>query len=209
MRVVLALATTAALLAIAAPAQAESRTIEVAAFHAINAEGPFRVNYTPNARASVFVRGADLDRVRIRVVNGVLRISQRCTFLCISNRGPIAVIEAASPSIDSFSASKGAEAYARGVRARNFDASASMGGNLTVAGSCDTLDASVSMGGVLTAKELRCASASVSASMGGIADVHANGSVRASASMGGTIDVSGAPQERHASSSMGGTISIE
>jgi hypothetical protein len=65
------------------------------------------------------------------------------------------------------------------------------------------------MGGVLSAGQLQCESASVSASMGGVAKVHANTSVQASASMGGTIEVSGAPEQRNVSGVMGGSIGFD
>jgi hypothetical protein len=193
----------------ASPAQAETRRIDGQAFHAIDASGPYELVYTPGPEHAVVITGETrrLNRMRVQVRNGVLRISRRCTFFC-SSRGNLARIEVTGPALRRFDAAMGLEARASGVDAEQFDADVAMGAALDVEGRCGALNADVSMGGVLRASGLRCARVVVDASMGGEAAVFAADAVEADASMGGDIDVFGEPPARSTSRSMGGDISF-
>ena len=62
------------------------------------------------------------------------------------------------------------------------------------------------MGGELDANALDCASANVSAAMGGDARVHAHETLSASAAMGGEIHVSGNPAQHTSHEAMGGDV---
>ncbi|MBI1185929.1 MAG: hypothetical protein GC206_01065 [Alphaproteobacteria bacterium] len=194
----------------ASPAYADTRRIDGQAFHAIDASGPYEVVYTAGPDHSVVITGETrrLNRMRVQVRNGVLRISRRCTFFC-SSRGTLARVEATAPSLRSFDASMGLEARANGLDADQLSVDVSMGASLTVDGRCGSLNADVSMGGALRARGLECARVMVDASMGGEADVFAGEAVDADASMGGDIDVLGAPAARRVSRSMGGDISFQ
>lgn len=199
-----------AALMLAAPAFAETRTINAQGFHAIDASGPYRLQFAVGETYSVSVQGAarDLDRMRISVSEGVLRISRRCTFFCGGNNGARAAITVTAPRLDRFDASMGLNASARGVEASEFSADVAMGGVLDITGACGHLSADVAMGGVLRAAEFRCRTVIIDASMGGAANVHATQSVNAEASMGGDVDVFGSPGQRNIARTMGGDVSV-
>lgn len=193
----------------ASPAQAETRRIDGEPFHAIEASGPYEVEYAPGAAHAVVITGEPrrLDRMRVSVRNGVLRISRRCTFFC-SSRGTLARIQVTAPSLDRFEAAMGLEGRARGLDAETLDLGIAMGASIEAEGRCGALNADLSMGAVLKADDLRCARVRIDASMGAEADVFAAEAIEAEASMGADIDVLGAPPARSISRTMGGDISF-
>ena len=81
-----------------------------------------------------------------------------------------------------------------------------MGGELSVSGTCGTLDAAVSMGGTIRAEGLQCQNANIAASMGGDARVFAASSFDAAASMGGSVNVAGGGRGDDIATSMGGSV---
>ncbi|MGE0044616.1 MAG: head GIN domain-containing protein [Hyphomonadaceae bacterium] len=209
MRIVAACFAAAIVLAAAAPASAEVRTVNAAPFTAIDASGPYRVNFLPGETHSVRLEGTqrNLDRTRVDVRNGVLRISQRCNFFC-NSIGTLATINVTAPALSRAEASMGVDVRASGIAAERFTAEASMGGELRLEGECGDLRAEASMGGMLEATGLRCRTASADASMGGSVEISASQSVNAEASMGGEVEVAGGPQQRTTASTMGGMISV-
>lgn len=194
----------------AAPAFAETRTLTPPAFEAIEASGPYEVEYVPGEAYSVTLSGTprNLDRTQVRVRDGVLQIKQRCRWIC-NSRGTLATIRITAPAVDTFDAALGVDVRARGVEANEISLDVSMGATMHISGACGTLQADVSMGGALRAQELRCRIADVDVSMGGDANVHATDSVNADASMGGSLSVAGTPDARRTSRSMGGSIRVQ
>jgi hypothetical protein len=194
-----------ALAAIATPATAEMRGLS--GFDSVSAAERVPVQVTMGAEYSVEVTGPDANRVRTRVDDGTLKIDQTEHGWFGDVPRIDANVRVTLPRIEGLSASRGAELDATDIRANHMDLSASMGGALTISGSCSSLDASASMGGSLDAENFQCNSADVSASMGGSAEIYAENTFDASASMGGSIDVAGNAAGRDISSTMGGSVS--
>jgi hypothetical protein len=197
-----------ALLAFAAPAAGETRNVSVANFHAIEASGQFRIEFTQGPRASLTFDGAasDIDRLRVSSRNGELSIEHRCTFFCSRNLHVVARVTA--PNLDELDLAKGVEFTAEGVDAGDLSIDIAMGATAHLSGTCRNLDANAAMGAVLDARALECRTASIDAAMGGVARVSAAESIDASAAMGGDIRVSGNPERRRQSASMGGNIDV-
>jgi hypothetical protein len=193
-----------ALVSLASIASAETRN--VSGFTGVSAADRIRVEVSVGPAYRVEVTGADARRVSTRVDDGTLRI-RRTNRPVWGGTPPIdATVRVTMPAIDSLSSSMGADLNATGVNTRDVSLAAAMGGELSVAGACTTLDASVSMGGVIKAERLQCRDADVSASMGGEARIYASHRFEVSASMGGAVNVAGEGHASDVSLSMGGTL---
>jgi hypothetical protein len=193
-----------ALVSLAGAASAETRN--VTGFTGVSAADRIRVEVSVGPAYRVEVTGADARRVSTRVDDGTLRI-RRTNRSIWGGTPPIdATVRVTMPAIESLSSSMGADLNATGVNTRDVSLAAAMGGELSVAGACTTLDASVSMGGVIKAERLQCRDADVSASMGGEARIYASNRFEVSASMGGAVNVAGEGRAADVSLSMGGTL---
>jgi hypothetical protein len=192
----------------AGPAFAETRRVNnITAISAVDLSGRFKVEISSGDQAGATIEGSaqDLERVGIRVSDGQLKMWEKCTIFC-GRRDLDVVVRIVSPRLDTIEVSKGAEVSAAGSYGPLLSLDVAMGGALSISGQCEALEVDVAMGGVLSADNLACRTATVDASMGGVADVRASQAVTAEASMGGVIDVHGKPQ-LDSSTSMGGTVS--
>lgn len=211
--------------ALAGAAYAEIRNLS--GFSEINVRDRIVVEAAVGERYSVDVAGPEADRVRTRVENGVLRISDgRRPWFGRSNRID-ARVRITAPRLEGVAASRGAEitatlsgecddfsvAAAMGGAARvsgaacdTVDAAAAMGGVVRIAGTCRVFDVSAAMGGEVRADELECRVVDASAAMGGSIRAFASQSYDASAAMGGAINVAGGASVSDTSAAMGGSI---
>jgi hypothetical protein len=193
-----------ALVSLAGAASAETRN--VSGFTGVSAADRIRVEVSVGPSYRVEVTGSDARRVSTRIDDGTLRI-RRTNRPFWGGTPPIdATVRVTMPAVGNLSSSMGADLSATGVNTRDISLAAAMGGELTVAGVCTTLDASVSMGGVIKAEGLQCRDADISASMGGEARVYASNRFDVSASMGGAVNVAGEGHATDVSLSMGGTL---
>jgi hypothetical protein len=213
--------------ALAAPAAAENRALS--GFSAIDAEDRINVTIALGDSFAVEVTGSDAERIRTRVDGRTLYIEDARRPLFGRSPRLDANIRITAPSIESVSASRGAQLAANlsGGACDDFTAAASMGGSASVtgaqcnavstsasmgaevriAGACRTHDISASMGAYVRANEMQCATVDASASMGGDVRAFASQAYDASASMGGSIDIDGGGRATDTSAAMGGSIS--
>lgn len=199
----------AALIATAFAAAASAETRSVGAFNAVDARGRFRVEIVAGANRAVEIDGPDAQRIAARVNGDELVLSPVDRNWFGSEPEIHAVVRVTAPALASVQASRGADVEVRDLRSDQFNADASMGGVLRLAGGCGRLDAAASMGGEIDAGAFACTHVHAAASMGGTLRVTARQAVEASASMGGVIAVSGAPPQRESHSSMGGEVSFD
>lgn len=193
-----------ALLSMVGLASAETRN--VSGFSGVAASDRIRVEVSEGAAYRVEVTGSDARRVTTRI-DGERLVIRRTNRPFWGGTPPIdATVRVTMPAVRSLAASSGAELTAANIRARDIALSAAMGGELSVSGTCATLDASASMGGAIDAASLQCRDADVSASMGGEARVYASNRFDVSASMGGAVNVAGEGSAADVSLSMGGTL---
>jgi len=217
---------TALVVLFAGPALAETR--DVGAFREVSVTDRIEVEVTSGAEFAVEVSGGDADRVRTRVENGVLKISDGRRPWFGSPRLD-ATIRVSAPSLTGVAGARGASVSATlnqpqcgdfsvasamgasvvvdGLRCRTVSASAAMGATMNLEGACGTLEASAAMGAQVRADRLQCDIADASAAMGADVRVFASQSYDASAAMGGSSNVAGGASLRDTSAAMGGTIS--
>lgn len=195
-----------ALAAISTAAAADTR--DHRGFNSVAAQGRYLVEVTMGDGYSVRVDGAEADKVQTRVEGDTLQIREVNRGWFRGDRRINAIVRITMPRVEGLSSSRGVELRATNIRADELSLAVAMGSEMSISGSCRSLNVSASMGAEVNARELDCEDAQVSASMGADVDITARKSVSASASMGADIDVSGNPEQRSASASMGGDISF-
>jgi len=187
-------------------ASASAETRNLSGFDSVNVADRIRVEVVMGASHSVNVTGADANRVRTRVGDDTLYITEANRPWFGGNRRVNALVRVTMPAVEGLSAARGAEVRATGIRSSAMSLAASMGGELSIDGECRTLSASASMGGAIRADDFHCADADISASMGGEARVYASNRFDVAASMGGAVNVAGEGQRGDVATSMGGAL---
>jgi hypothetical protein len=189
----------------ASGASAEPRT--VGAFDSIRAQDALRVDISRGDQFSVDVSGPEAARVRTEINGGTLQISEINRPWFGHDRHVAATIHVTMPRVAGIASAKGATVIAEDMLGSEIGLAASMGGELRVGGTCQTVSVTASMGGIIRANDLRCAHATVAASMGGDVQVFASADYTASASMGGEVHVAGGGARGRVATSMGGEVS--
>lgn len=195
-------------LAVGAAAAETRRVNNISTINSVDVSGRFRTVIVRGDMPGATLEGArgDLDKIGIRVLNGDLKLWERCSIFC-GRRDLDVVVKIVTPRLSSIDVAKGAEMQADDLNVDNLAVDVTMGGTLKASGVCANLSADVSMGGSLAAANLACRSVSADASMGGSASVFANEAAVADASMGGAVTVHGNPPKFDGGGSMGGTVS--
>ena len=195
-----------ALALLAGSAAAEPRNLQ--GFTGVGAAGNFNVDIAVGDHFMVDVSGPDADKIETRIEHNSLQIKGTGWHVFGEPRYN-ARVHVIMPRVQALAAARGNEMRVMGVNSEQLDVSAAMGATIDISGSCRQIDVSAAMGAQVDANELDCATASVSAAMGGEVRVHAREDLSASASMGGDIQVSGNPQRRSANTAMGGNVDYD
>lgn len=227
-------AASAALLLLAAPALAETRTIELPPFSALDISSGIDAIVTVGGTQSITAEAADkrlLDDLQLKVEGNTLKAYYDWSFFDLFSFGDrdrikltITVpalnkveasagsdVEATGVSGDTltFRASSGADLTLRAVAGKSIDLNASAGAGLKIDGTCEDGKANSSSGSDLDAEDLLCATMDANSSSGSDLDVHASKSVKANASSGSDLTVYGNPAEVEQESSSGSDIKLE
>lgn len=227
-------AASAALLLLAAPALAETRTIELPAFTAVDISSGIDAVVTVGGPQSITATAVDprlLDDLKLSVEGDTLKTYYDWSFFDIfafGNRDQIKLaitvpalteVEAsAGADVDAsgvtgdaltFSSSSGADLSVTGIVGKSIELNASSGAGLKVAGTCETGKADASSGADLEADDLLCATMEANASSGSDLDVYASKSIKANASSGADLTIHGNPADVEQESSSGSDIKLE
>jgi hypothetical protein len=227
-------AASAALLLYAAPALAETRTIELPAFTALDISSGIDAIVTVGGAQTIIVEARDkrlLDDLQLKVEGNTLKAYYDWSFFDIFSFGDrdqikltITVpaldkveasagsdVEATGVTGDAlqFGSSSGADLTLRAVAGKSIDLNASSGAGLKIDGTCVDGKANSSSGSDLDAEHLLCATMDANASSGSDLDVHASKSLKANASSGSDMTVYGNPAEVDQEASSGSDIKLE
>lgn len=217
----------------ATPALAETRSYDLAAFHAIDIQTGIDATVVRGDGQSVIAeaRASDtLTDLKVEVVDGTLKayVDRSLFDFRLFDRREIRVTITV-PALDAVSASSGADVRVDGlagqdvrvdvssgadinvinVAAETIDIDISSGADATLAGTCGTARVSVSSGSNLNAGTLECRAVNAEVSSGADADVFASADLRAEASSGGDITVHGNPAERAVDESSAGGVTFD
>ncbi|OEO29034.1 hypothetical protein VW23_027160 [Devosia insulae DS-56] len=227
-------AASAALLLLAAPALAESRTVDLPAFTALDISSGIDAIVTVGGTQSITVEAKDkrlLDDLQLKVEGNTLKAYYDWSFFDIFSFGDreqikltitapaLKKIEASAGSdvvaagvtgdTLEFGASSGADLSLSGVVGKLVELDASSGAGLKIEGSCVDGKANASSGSDLDAEDLLCATMDANASSGSDLEVYASKSIKANASSGSDLSIYGNPAEVDQEASSGSDIKIE
>jgi len=210
-------------------AQAQSETLDLPAFTAIEAEDGVELIIEVGPEQAVTVSGADRDHYNLRVRDGRLEIDAESDRWVDSGNGRVdATVRVTMPDLAAISIAKGSYARVSGVSGEALKAGLSQGAVLVLksaelaqlsvdvstgslarlSGRCERLVIQVSEGASSEAGDLVCADVSARAATGANLEVHATGTLSATATLGANISVRGDPERRDISESLGGNVSL-
>ena len=226
-------AASTALLLLAAPALAETRTIELPAFTALDVSSGIDATVTVGGAQSITAEATDkrlLDDLKITVEGDTLKAYYDWSFFDLFSFGDrdqikltitvpaLTKVEASAGSdVDAagvtgdaltFNSSSGADLTLTTVAGKSIELNASSGAGLKIDGTCETAKAEASSGSDLDAEDLLCATVDANASSGSDLEVYASASIEANASSGSDLTVHGNPANVEQESSSGSDIKI-
>lgn len=203
----------AALSLLALPGLAGTKTVPVSGFTEIETRGAMHVIYTAGPETSVVIEtdGNDFSDADVSVRNGKLviarvstdktRLFNRSHRIRVTNNGqtvhvngkrvPAYTVRVTSPELNGIEVRRRSWAEVTGVNARQFDASASADGRLTLAGQAQTGKLKASSAGTIRAADFQAGTLTATASSAGelTATVSGTGENALSVSSAGEMSV--------------------
>lgn len=193
-----------------APGPTGARSLDLAGFDRIEVGGIYALDIQVGPAFSVELSGQEfmLERTRVAVVNGVLRLDHASNLRCRDDECEAVRARITLPALSGLSISGVAEgSRVAGVDAESFVFAIDGVGEVTLTGRCGAFDLEVSGVGDVDAQGLRCVD--VDAEIAGVGDVevYASRSIDAEVAVGDLI-VHGSPQQVVRHSDMLGEIMI-
>ena len=211
---ILYIAASATLLALSTTiANAESvnsKTYDLEGFTGVKASAGISVTFEQAANYSVVAsfKDADEDDVKIRIDDGVLKVSYK-NGTGNNNRKRKIKVAVTAPDLTLARATSGASLRVGKVNVDDIKLKADSGGSLNISGTCHSAAGRVSSGGSVNAKALDCKSVEATASSGGSFNGHASDYGQGHGSSGGSIAIYGNPETQKKNKSWsGGSVSF-
>lgn len=209
---------------------AETRTLDVAQFHAVDVSTGIRAvvsGGTPHSVVAESAKQQDLDELQFVVRDGVLYVWYDWNILDLLNSPDRDItvtigtevldgLEAsAGASIDatglmgegiSLAASSGAFLKTSAIEGMLYTIESSSGARVETSGVCTTAKFGVSSGASVGAKDLDCAKVELDVSSGASLEATARETINAEVSSGGHATIHGKPSVEHLETSSGGSV---
>ena len=208
---------------------AESKTLDVGAFHGVDVSTGIRAIVSGGTPQSVV---ADADRealtdLRYEVRDGILHLWYDWNILDLLTRPERDItVTIGAEVLDALESSAGASIEATGLVGEDialeassgsslktdaiegmfYSIEASSGAHIETSGFCTTAEAEVSSGASISAKGLDCGKVSLEASSGASIEITAKETISAEVSSGGHATVHGKPSVDHLETSSGGSV---
>jgi hypothetical protein len=208
---------------------AETKTLDVGAFHGVDVSTGIRAIVSGGKPQSVV---ADADRealtdLRYEVRDGILHLWYDWNILDLLTRPERDITVTISAEVlDALESSAGASIEATGLMGEDialeassgsslktdaiegmfYSIEASSGAHIETSGFCTTAEAEVSSGASISARALDCGKVSLEASSGASIEITAKETISAEVSSGGHATVHGKPSVDHLETSSGGSV---
>ena len=212
---------------------AETKTLDVSQFHAVDVSSGIHAIVTGGKPQSVVVEAnkpEDITDLKYEVRDGVLHFWYQWTLGDIFNWSSRDVtVTIGLEQLDNLEASAGASIEADVQMGENIDLEASSGASIKTtaiegmfytieassgarietSGFCETADVEVSSGASVSAKALDCKKVELEVSSGASLEITAKDSISAEVSSGGHATVFGKPTVDHLETSSGGSVDFQ
>lgn len=225
-------ASLAALLLSTTSALAETRTLDVAPFTAVEITSGISAVVSIGATQSVKAEApdaGDFDDFKYEVRGGVLHVWYDWNVLKLFDLSSANMtLTIVAPALDAIASTSGASVDATGIggerlkvevtsgarasvanaAATAYDLQVTSGANLRIDGTCDTARVQVTSGAHVEARDLLCADVTAETTTGSSLTITVNGTIDAESTTGASMVVYGGPSVNHLESSTGGSISF-
>jgi hypothetical protein len=225
-------AATAVFLLFTSSAFAETRTLDVDPFHAVEITSGITADISVGGAQSVVAdspTSGDFDQFRYEVRAGVLHIWYDWSLLRLFDFADRNLkLTIAVPSLDAMTVTSGANAKAAGlagdslkleltsgasasaygVAAKSYDIAVTSGAHLDMDGTCGTAKIEVTTGASFTAQKLVCDDVVASATTGASLAVTANQTIGGEVTTGASLTVYGTPAVKSLETTTGGSLNF-
>jgi hypothetical protein len=209
---------------------AETKSLEVAQFHGVDASSGIHAIVSGGKPHSVVVDASDpqaLNDLRFEVRDSVLRVwydwnildllsqPQRDVTITVETEVLDRLEASAGASIEAdalmgedigLEASSGASIKTTAIQGMSYSIESSSGAHIETSGFCTTAEIEVSSGASVSAKDLDCGKVTLEVSSGASLEVTAKDTISAEVSSGGHAIVHGKPSVEHLETSSGGSV---
>ena len=184
--------------------------LDLTGFDRIDAGGGYQLIVTVGDDWSVSLDGDgdDFDQLESSIRGDTLVLRQHSRMFQ-RRRSLDLTVRVTLPAVEALDFHRGIESEVSGIAADALSAEVSTGAEVTLSGTCGSLDLELSTGASLRARDLVCQSVDVDSSTGAEGRVFASERAEAHASTGASVRIFGQPAHREARSSMGGDVRFD
>jgi len=194
--------------AIAAPAHADTRAMNVAKFSAVSVSSMMDVELRQGPQAvTVEQAQGDFSDLRLEVRNGTLIVGRADGKA--ERNSPIYRVVVTAPALNSISAASASDVEGRGLSFQKLSVSVASAASVNLEGVCKEIALSVSTSGDFMGRRMRCETGRADATTSGEATLWISGTGKATATTGANLTFIGKPKSVEGQATLGATIHVK
>lgn len=196
------------LLALAAPAHADTRTVTVGKFSAVAVSSMIEVELRQGPQSVTAEQDdGDFSDLRMEVRDGVLMIGRPEGKA--EREAPDYRVVVTAPALTAIKAGSVSEVVGRGLSFQKLAVSVAGAASVTLEGACKEIAISVSTSGEFDGDRMRCETGRAQATTGAEATIWISGPVMAKATTGANLTFYGKPKVVEGMATLGGSIHVK
>jgi len=194
--------------ALAAPAHADTRTMNVSKFNAVSVSSMMDVELRQGPQAVTVEQAEnDFSDLKLEVRNGTLIVGR--TDGKTERNSPIYRVVVTAPSLNSISAASASGVEGRGLSFQKLSVSVASAASVSLEGVCKEIALSVSTSGDFAGGKMRCETGQAEGTTSGEATIWISGVGKARATTGANLTFIGKPKSVEGQATLGATIHVK
>jgi hypothetical protein len=194
--------------ALAAPAHADTRTMNVGKFSAVSVSSMMDVELRQGPQAVTVEQAEnDFSDLKLEVRNGTLIVSRADGK--VERDSPIYRVVVTAPSLNSISAASASDVEGRGLSFQKLSVSVASAASVSLEGVCREIALSVSTSGDFVGDRMRCETGRAEATTSGEATIWISGPATARATTGAHLTFMGKPKSVEGKATLGASIHVK
>jgi hypothetical protein len=196
------------LIALAAPAHADTRTMTVGKFSAVSVSSMMNVELRQGPQSVTVEQGeGEFSDLKLEVRDGTLIIGR--TDGKAERNSPDYRVVVTAPTLTSIKAGSASEVDGRGLSFQKLTVSVAGAASISLEGVCKEIALSVSTAGDFDGDRMRCETGRAEGSTGAEATIWISGPVTAKATTGANLTFYGKPKVVEGKATLGGSIHVK
>ena len=193
---------------LAAPAYADTRTMNVGKFSAVSVSSMMNVELRQGPQAvTVEQAQGDFSDLKLEVRNGTLIVSR--TDGKTDRNSPIYRVVVTAPALNSISAASASDVEGRGLSFQKLSVSVASAASVSLEGVCKEIALSVSTSGDFAGGQMRCETGQAEGTTSGEATLWISGVGKAKATTGANLTFIGKPKSVEGQATLGASIRVK